>query len=668
MPVQSLRALLMCSAAGLIAMPALAQETVDLAPITVNSKRAVQVDESTSETVVDEEEIKDRQAATIAELVDSVPGVNLINGGSPVGSGINIRGFGATGTYGTDQKVGIQVGGAKKGSEELYRIGTQLYTDPTLYREAVVKRGMGGTFEYGSGNFGGLLLLEPIHASDLTKGEDGFRLRQTLEYSSNGDGLVSSTIGAFQQGNLEVLGNYTYRHMGITSDGDGVARSSSGYDLPSWLVNGRLTFGDADQHKISLLLSETSTDERDVPYDTFGTTGGSFGNVDRQTEDRTAVLRYDFDAPDTELVNLRVELSYSDQKIDQEYVAGSSTCDDPTNPCGFPGGFPAGGFASVNADHRYETTGLLIKNTAYLDTGMIAHELRTGIEYTHRKRLDANSAPGGVDKRLALFVVDDMSMGNFTLSPELRYETQEIGGSGYGTYNNSALMGGVSGTVDLGGGFKLLGGAWYNENLPILDDLGTPAYMTQSEKATTAELGFSYDGGNVIAAGDTLALKVVAYRTHMWDVTSYTTPTRAPYETVDMKGLELEASWSHTSGLYVDFNANISRGTGAASGTTYDWSGIPADTAQISFGKKWGETFDLSWEVVAAADMTRATTPTKGYAVHNLRAVYRPQDGALDGTEIRVGVENLFDRTYRPHLATRNANGRTLKVSLAKTF
>ena len=66
--------------------------------------------------------------------------------------------------------------------------------------------------------------------------------------------------------------------------------------------------------------------------------------------------------------------------------------------------------------------------------------------------------------------------------------------------------------------------------------------------------------------------------------------------------------------------------------------------------------------------MTRATTPTKGYAVHNLRAVYRPQDGALDGTEIRVGVENLFDRTYRPHLATRNANGRTLKVSLAKTF
>lgn len=46
-------------------------------------------------TVVGEEEIKDRQASTVAQLIDSVPGVTLVNGTTPQGSGINIRGFGA---------------------------------------------------------------------------------------------------------------------------------------------------------------------------------------------------------------------------------------------------------------------------------------------------------------------------------------------------------------------------------------------------------------------------------------------------------------------------------------------------------------------------------------------------------------------------------------------
>lgn len=652
----SMRALLLCGCAISAIQPLRAQEALELAPITVDSKRAVQTDTATAETVVDLEEIEDRQAGTVAELIDSAPGVNLVNGGSPVGSGINIRGLGATGTYGTDQKVGIQVGGATKGSEELYRIGTQLFTDPALYREAVVKRGMGGTFEYGSGYFGGLLLLEPIHASDLTEGTDGFAFRETLQFSSNGDGFVSSSTAAFQQGKFEFLGNYTLRKEGVQDDGSGSPRSTAGYDLPSWLINGRLTFGEHDEHAVSLMLSRTQTDETDVPYDTFGTTGGAFGNVDRQTDDKTAVLRYDYDAPGNDLVNLRFELSYSDQSIDQEYVPGSS-------PAAPPGGFP-----TVNADHRYETTKALARNTARFATGAMAHELRFGIEYIHRERLDADSAPGGTDKRLALFAVDDIDIGPARISPELRYESQEIGGTGYGTYKNDAVMGGISGRVALGGGFALLGGAWYNENLPIIDDLGTPAYMTQSEKATTWEAGFAFDRSDLFAGGDALAVKLVAYQTHIWDVTSYTSPTRRPYDTIDLEGYELEAAYSLASGFYADLNANVARGTGYFGASGVDWEGIPADQLRLTLGKRWGEELDLSWEMVADADMTRSTSPTDGIVVHNLRATYRPQAGLLRGAELRVGIENLTDELYTPHLATRPAPGRNVKFTLAKTF
>lgn len=647
------RALLMCGAATFLCHAAAAQEVIQLDAISVDSKRAVQTGEATSETVVDAEEIADRQAGTIAELVDSAPGVNLVNGGSPVGSGINIRGFGATGTYGTDQKVGIMVGGATKGSEELYRIGTQLFTDPLLYREAVVKRGMGGTFEYGSGYFGGLLLLEPIHASDLTMGEDAFKLRETLQFSTNGDGIASSTTAAFQRGNLEVLGNYTYRTEDPQDDGAGNPRSENGYELPSWLVNGRLTFGESDEHAVSLLLSHTQTDDRDVPYDTFGTSGGIFGNVDRATDDKTAVLRYDYDSPENDFVNLRLELSYSDQRIEQDYVPGSS----PVAP---PGGFP-----TVNADHRYQTTKLTAKNTGHLTTGAVDHAMRFGVEYLQRERLDADSAPGGTDERVALFFADTLDFRNgLTVTPELRFETQEIGGSGYGTYDNTALMGGVSARYEFGAsGFAVLGGVWYNENLPIIDDLGTPAYMTRPETAMNYEAGFAYDGADLMAEGDALALKFVGYVTEVRDVTSY-----SGRDAVDLKGLELEAAYSLASGYYVDLNANVARGTGYAAGVASDWEGVPADQLRLTLGRKWGEELDLSWEVVADAEMTRSASPSDSTIVHNLRATYRPEAGVLRGTELRLGVENLLDLDYTPHLATRPAPGRNVKVTLTTVF
>ena len=54
--------------------------------------------------------------------------------------------------------------------------------------------------------------------------------------------------------------------------------------------------------------------------------------------------------------------------------------------------------------------------------------------------------------------------------------------------------------------------------------------------------------------------------------------------------------------------------------------------------------------------------------VRNLRTTWRPQDGVLRGAELRVGVENLFDKEYTPHLSTRVAPGRNVKLTVAKTF
>lgn len=647
---------------------------LDLGTIVLGeSKRKVQTNTATAITQLDQEEINDRQPGTIAELIDSVPGVNLVNGSTPQGSGINIRGYGANSTFGTDQKVAVIVDGASVGAEEIYRIGTQLFTDPYLYKSAEVIRGTVGSFEYGSGIVGGVVKLETKTASDFTLDALGFVGTQTLELSTNGNGITSSTNLAWQPSDqFEALINYTWRDQDNQSDGAGNEIGNSSFTLPSYLLKARYTFGQNRDQTLTFSLADTQTDEKDVPYDTFQTSDAVFGNVDRTVDSRTASLTYIFN-PASDLIDLDVVLSYADQEINQSYVAGSSSCEGPRNPCDFP--FPPGGFETVNADLRYETTKLTVKNTALFTTGIINHELRAGLELIRKERLDVASAPGGTDNRFALFIVDEMQIGEaWTVTPALRYERSTVKGSTVpddGTFKNDALMGGLSVRYAFTNGFALFGSAAYTENLPIIDDLNNPVFLTQSEKSRTIELGASFESTSVFQSGDRLAFKANLYKTSLWDVTSYTIAgsTTVPVDRIETEGLELEASYAIAPGLYFDMNANVVRGTEyQPAGTTTDWRGVPADALQFTAGRKFGEELDVSWEVVASKRFKEATAPVAGSVIHNLRATYKPQQGILKDTQVRFGIENLFDTEYTPRLSTRPAAGRNFKVSLSTTF
>lgn len=641
--------------------PVAAQEDTDefLGIIELSGgKREIKTDTAVAETEIDQEEIDDRQAGTLAELIDSVPGVTLVNGSTPQGSGINIRGFGANDVNGTDQKVLILIDGASTGSEELYRIGNQLFTDPQLYRSISVIRGTVGSFEYGSGVVGGVVLAETKDASDFTGGEVGFRWRQTFEGSSNGSGFVSSTILAWQPTeNAEFLVNYTYRDQENQKDGDGNVIANTKFNMPSYLIKGRFTFGDDREHALTVSYNDSTTQERDVPYDTFGNI--NFGNVDRDVHSKVAGLRYEYSPLGNDLIQIDANLTYADQQIDSTAVVS-----------------PA--FPLLDADHRYQTTKLTIKNTAFFATGNVSHDLRVGVEFIQRDRQDANSAPGGTDRRWAIFAVDDMEIGDhWIITPALRYEYQRIDSAAgnttanTGNYTNDALMGGISARYEFDSGFAVFGSAAYTESLPIIDDLGTPALMTQSEKARTYEIGMSYFGSDLLSAGDVARFKVNVYNTLLTDVTSYGVGRPSVLlQNVKTQGIEIEASYGHVSGFYVDLNANFVDGTELqGSGAQVRWRSSPADTVRMTVGKRFGDVADVSWELIGAASITsNAGVYSPGYGISNLRATYRPQNGIFEGTEFRVGIENVFDKAYQPYLSTRNASGRNLKLTIAKTF
>ena len=256
---------------------------------------------------------------------------------------------------------------------------------------------------------------------------------------------------------------------------------------------------------------------------------------------------------------------------------------------------------------------------------------------------------------------------NFTLTPALRAEVSHLEGDtapNDGTYDNDAVMGGLSARYAFDSGFAVFGSAAYTENLPIIDDLGNVPYMTQSEKAETFELGASFDNLDVFTSGDSLAVKANVYQTTLWDVTSYSRVSK-----VETEGVEIEASYSTENGLYADVNANIVDGTSYdPADVAGDWDNTPANSLQFALGKKFGEELDLSFETVVDADITRDGTKYEGFVVNNLRATYVPQSGILEGTQMRLGVENAFDAEYTPSLALNAAPGRNVKLTLARTF
>jgi len=103
-----------------LALPAAAQDDPGFLGTLVigGGKRDLSFGTAVSRTVVGEQEIKDRQASTVAQLIDSVPGVTLVNGTTPQGSGINIRGFGANTTFGSDQKIAVLIDGQSASASE----------------------------------------------------------------------------------------------------------------------------------------------------------------------------------------------------------------------------------------------------------------------------------------------------------------------------------------------------------------------------------------------------------------------------------------------------------------------------------------------------------------------------------------------------------------------
>ncbi|MFV0491687.1 MAG: TonB-dependent receptor domain-containing protein [Pseudorhodobacter sp.] len=665
------RTTLGASAAMMLAVQALATSTAAqdglLGTITLEeSLRKVATETATPKTVVEQEELDARQASTLAELIGTVPGVTLSNAATPQGSAVNIRGLGAdAGTYGSNSKVNLVIDGVPKGQEEIYRQGSLLTMEPELFKEITVIRGPTESFRFSAGAIGGTIEAVTKDAADFLNDGDSFAFRLKTGYETNGNGRLATGILAFAPDDrLDVIGFAGYRDSENYEDGDGTEEADTLFRLPSGLI--KVKYRLSEDLSLTGSVSRSKNRLRDVNYDYIGSLFPARVNAD--ITDTTAYLALNYDPLGNDFINLTAKLSFSDEEIANISDTVSSDI--------------------YNADNRTKTLNFRLENEAVFATGSVDHNLLGGLEIGRRKRssltdtgTNSGSAPGGTDEYVALYLTDRMEIGNFTVTPQLRYESQTLTSRGNeapyrgvpgpldGTeFKKDAWAGAVSARYAFDNGLALFGTVAYNENLPIIDDLRDPTRRDLPEQATTYEAGFSYAATSLWTAEDNFNAKLTGFDTRIWNNTTYTNPTS---DKIKLHGIEIELSYAHPQ-FYVDFNASRVRGKW---GDGQFFNNAPADTALLRLGKRFmDDQLDLSVEAIHAwsndrsSDTSGPTAPSASHTVYGLSAAYRPISGPMAGVEFRASVDNLFDESYQPYLSSRPAPGRSLNLSLAKLF
>lgn len=695
----NLKLLTATSVVALTAAGAFAQEVIDdgtdIGTVVIfDSLRGVSTDTAAPETTIDQEELDARQATTTGQLLDTIPNVTLLNGATPQGAGINIRGLGSqAGLYSSDGTVSVVVDGVRSGAEEIYRNGASLGIEPELFKQVTVTRGPAGGFRYSSSAAGGTIELTTKDATDFLEDGDNFAFRQKFGFETNGDRFLTTSIFAFRPDeNSDMLVFLGRRQSDEYEDGDGNNVGATDFDQRSALVKYNYAF--SDDSRITISGQQNEIPERDVNYNVFDPEiDNFFGRVDRDTTDATAYIEYAYNPANNPLIDLTARVEFKREEI---------ILDPVFNPFGTD---------LLDADHETETLAFRIENRSQFTTGIVEHDLLAGFEMGQRTRSSIGSddgfndsaAPGGEDDYVALYLINDMFIGErLEVTTALRYESQTLTASGNGPtaavpdgseFEDDVWVGLVSAKYNVTDAFAVFGSYAENANMPILDNLFNDN-IEETEKFRTYELGASFDGFDVLTSGDTLQAKLTYFNTDVTNGRTYSAGFGTFLSDFEADGVELEVAYQHPE-FFVNIAAATNRGdvTELSDGTEVDqpFEQNTADNIELTVGRSFLDdqldvfvTIDHNFandrtedgvfgELIPTftGDLVPNTSPTaesESFTLVDLGVGYIPNSGALEGTEFRASVNNIFDEQYRAYGTSRFGEGRNFVFSVARTF
>lgn len=629
----------------------------------------VAIDTPQAVTTLDQEDIDQAQASTIGDLLAGIPGVNTMGGVGALGQGFNIRGMG-TGLADSDSRILMQIDGVTKFFEQ-YRMGA-FFSDPELYKRVEVLRGPASSTLYGAGALAGVVSFTSKDASDFLQGDDRFAVRLRGGVESNAEARFGSGVLAFKPTDkLEVLGMYTSRRSDEYENGDGEVVPASEASSDSYLLKGRYTFG--KDHSVWASYQNWKNDGVQI-YDqsqAFATT-----SVRRKTTDDTAVVGYRNAFEGNDLLDFEAQASYANSKVNQT---------DTT----FLSGVLESEFSYKTYQGRAQNTSEFQfggDGVAFLTIGAQAYKQerrnprRTATGTNH----GAATHPEGDMEKYGLFAQGEVTYGKLTVIPGVRVDWTKLQpGLGVTTsrkINDEGVSPKIAALYSLTEWASVFGSVAHTVRMPVLDEIYSRTATASTnyslnlkpEESDNYEVGGTLQFRNLFGQGDQARIKTTLFRNDVSNLIARGTATSSYFINIGearYSGVEVEAEYGARR-FFARGAVSVIDGENRTTGAPLDT--IPADTLNLTLGYVFpAQNLTAGWRGEFADKQNKTTTAslrTPGYAVHNLFLTWKPQDGALKGLEVQAGVDNLFDKTFRRHLSSLDAEGRTVKLTLGKTF
>ena len=619
--------------------------------------------------VINQDDLDRQQPATLGDMLNNLPGVEVEGGPKDSQSQPNIRGFGGTG-WGSNRVV-TTLDGARQDVGAAH--GGSMFYDPDLIKQAEVLKGTGSTL-YGSGAIGGVISLTTKDAGDYLEDGDKYGFRTKVGYHSNNEEpMVSQTFAWRPDSHVDFLGNYTWRTSGDYSDGKGDRLSNTSVNAHNGLM--KLGINPAEGQRLELTGILLSDDEDILATDVNN--ANTEYSAWHRIRKNTASAHYTFDSPTTDLVNLSATVYRDETEVtdDGKHYNRTNTA-------------------------NLTTTGLDVFNTFDFDTHWAKHAFTIGTEYYHddgkgrvdgekqSQNPDATQDVVGIYGQYKITVFDQLSITpglrwdyyatnpdssefnnrhNDRLSPKVGVDWQPLEwASVYGSYSQGYRAPSVREMYITGIHFAL--GPFNNTFIP------NPDLKPESTRTWEGGLRFAFD--DVLMKGDGLRINGSYFDTRAKNfidtdvvmnfatLTFTTEPINVPR--AHIRGAEIELNYDSE---YAFLNGGWSRIRGDNTTDNTPLTSIPADKLFVTLGAKvpmidvsFGITDEYAW---AQHRIDDDTLKVDGYNVVGLFAGWAPDEGILKGFRVDAGIDNVFDKQYRRFLATDNSPGRDYRIAIS---
>ncbi|MGL4091885.1 TonB-dependent receptor domain-containing protein [Agrobacterium cavarae] len=331
--------------------------------------------------------------------------------------------------------------------------------------------------------------------------------------------------------------------------------------------------------------------------------------------------------------------------------------------------------------------------------------------------------PEGTQTSISAFIRDEVEVTDgLFITPGLRFDHVRMEGKPNAAprYNNP-LAGHDYSAVSYNGFTPALSGRWeatpsttlfldwaYAIRTPIIDELYSSQSIATKASATSRDLlpernnsfnvGVSQEFYDVWSSGDTLTASVSGFYNHVTDpvtrrfgsanLANVTGPVPFYWNTPSYRiyGVEVKANYESDT-VFGSLGLSIMNGSRkGAINDIYGGKTYPGDMAPLTVNASLGyripdSELSLRWTGQFVAEQKHtpyyqgtgyfyARPESGGYAVHGLLLEWTPKEGFMAGTEVRAGVENIFDKFYSPYLAdgVSAMAGRNFTLSVSRKF